>query len=289
MRTSVGLRLAMGLLGAGLLLAFPAAAAATITGDCTATGTSTSGGADITTDSVWHMRSTDTAGGTGESLSKKTSAHVAAYALGIGIPIAGGSGNGDTSGSVDSVSVSTYAILGHRFVIAGSASGDTTCNGEIEIILDDVDPLFTVLGGGGIVLAAIGLVALLIGTRSGSGCLGRLVSTGFCFVGGCGAGLALEQFGVLDPTDLFGLLIGVVAALLGFVLFGIFGPKPPPAPSVAGTVGTTPDDVARGAVDAIDSAPPDQAPGGTVAGTVGSTPDDAATAAADAKEPGSDS
>ncbi len=49
-------------------------------------------------------------------------------------------GDGDTAGSVDGISVEPYAILGHRFTVAGSASGEgAPCSGQIVIILDDVD------------------------------------------------------------------------------------------------------------------------------------------------------
>ena len=45
---------------AAILAAIPGVALATVLGGCTATGTSTSGGTiDLTTNAVWHVRSTD--------------------------------------------------------------------------------------------------------------------------------------------------------------------------------------------------------------------------------------
>jgi hypothetical protein len=295
MSGSIGRRLAVGLAVLSLLLVFPAGAAATVNGGCTAEGhASISSGVDLTTEPVWHLRSDETAGGTGSSPTTMTSATLSAYALGIAIEIAGGRGNGDTTGSVDSVSLDTFGRLGKVFVVAGSATGQgASCDGQVLIVLDDVDALFTVLGGGGLALAILALAVILMATRS-KGCAPKLLATIFGGLGGIGLGLSLEQFQVINPTTPVGLAIVVVGALLGFFLSGIFGPggqkepgpPPPPAePAVAGAVGSTPDDVAKGAVDALaDDAPPDASPS-AVAGAVGSTPDDVAKAAADAKDP----
>jgi len=149
---------------------------------------------------------------------------VAARALGLSLPIASGSGDGDTAGSVEGVSVATYAVLGARFLVSGSASGDSgSCAGQIEIILDDVNPLLTLLGGGGLVLALIGLLAVLMGARSGGGMGARILAAIFGGLGGAGLGLALEQFAVLDPTSFVGLGLAIVGLLLGFILAGRMG------------------------------------------------------------------
>lgn len=207
-----------------LLLAFPGTAGATITGGCTGEGHSTSSSANLTTDTEWHLRSTDTAGGSGTSPAKMRSASVGAYALGIALPIASGtSEDGETTGAVDGVSVATYAILGARFTVAGSASGDGQCSGQITIILDDVNPLLTVLGGGGILLALIGLLVVIALSRGEGGCAQRVLGGLFGGLGGLGGALAAEQFGVLDPTEIFGLLIVIAAGILGFVIPGLFG------------------------------------------------------------------
>lgn len=213
-----------------LLLAFPASAGATITGGCAATGTATSGGVDLTTATEWHLRSTDIAGGSGQGPTAK-SASVAAYALGIAIPIASGtSEDGETSGSVEGVSVSFLAILGARFTVAGSA--DNGCAGEIEIIIDDVNPLFTALGGGGALLAVIGFLVVLALMRGDGGTSRRIVGGLFGLLGGIGAALALEQFGAIDATEPIGLFVAIGAAVLGLLLPGLLGggDKPTPAP-----------------------------------------------------------
>jgi hypothetical protein len=222
----------------GLLLAYPGAVGATITGGCTGEGHSTSSSSNLTQDTVWHLKKDDVAGGSGTAPAKMKSASVSAYGLGIGIPIASGtSEDGETAGSVDGVSVSTYAILGHRFVVAGSASGDGQCSGQIDIIIDDVNPLFTLLGGGGILLAIIGLIAVILFSRSSGGCLNRILSGMFGGLGGLGGALALEQFEVLDPTQPIGLFILIGAAVIGFLTAGIFGGG---ADSSAATLAGTP-------------------------------------------------
>jgi hypothetical protein len=214
-------------------LVFPGAAAATIRGGCTGTGTATSGGADLTTATEWHVMKDDVGGGTGNSPTKVKSASVGAYALGIPIPIASGvdEGEGKTEGTVSGVSVSLFALLGQRFTVAGSA--DNGCSGEITIIIDDVNPLFTAFGGGGVLLALLGLVVVLAMLRGDNGIGRRLVDALFGTIGGLGAALALEQFGILDPTELIGLFIVIGAAVIAFLTTGILGsgsstePEPP--------------------------------------------------------------
>lgn len=205
----------------GLLLAYPGGAAATIRGGCTGTGTATSGGVDVTTATAWHIKKDDVGGGTGEG-PVAHSASVAAYALGIPIPISSGTSvPGESSGSVSGVSASTFALLGARFVVSGTA--DNGCSGEIEILIDDVNPLLTVLGGGGAALAAIGLLAVLVMLRGGKGFGRRVLDAIFGGLGGLGLALALEQFGILDPTQMIGLFIVIGAAIVGLLSTGILG------------------------------------------------------------------
>jgi hypothetical protein len=209
-----------------LLLAFPTAAAATITGGCTGEGHSTSSSANLQTDTIWHLQRDDVAGGSGTAPAAMRSASVSAYGLGVGIPIARGtSDTGETEGSVDGVQVSTYAIFGRQFVIAGSASGDAQCYGQILIIIDDVQPVFTVLGGGGLILAILALLGMLLMARGQRGLGNRIVSAFLGALAGVGLGLSAEQFGVLDPTQPIGLFLVIGLALVGFVTAGMLGPR----------------------------------------------------------------
>ena len=204
------------------LLAFPGTAGATISGGCTGTGSATSGSVDLTTATEWHVKKDDVGGGSGQSPSKVKSASVGAAALGLTIPIASGtSEDGETEGSVSGLSVSMFAALGARFVVSGSA--DNGCSGEITIIIDDVNPLLTLLGGGGLVLLVLALIVVLMMTRGGRGVGRRLVDALFGLVGGIGGALMLEQLGILDPTEFIGLILAIAFAIIGFLTCGILG------------------------------------------------------------------
>src|SRR2546425_5990554 len=96
----------VGLSVAGMLAALPAATSATVTGGCTATGTSTSGGTiDLTTNKVWHVKSTDSISAAGKAPTPQTDASVGIYALGIAIPFARGHADGETSAASDEFDV----------------------------------------------------------------------------------------------------------------------------------------------------------------------------------------
>lgn len=281
MSMSLARRLAAGGAILALLLAFPGSVGATITGGCTGEGHSTSSGSvDLTTATVWHLHSDETAGGSATSPVQMRSATISAYALGLAIPIASGTGRGETTGSVDQVDLSTFGALGKVFLVAGSATGLGECSGQVLIVLDDVDALFTLLGGGGLVLAILGLAAVLLASRS-RGCLTKVFSFLFGGLGALGLSLSLEQFQVIDPKTPVGLAIVVVGAVVGFVLAGRFGPggEVPPGPSAppAATPPSPPpgtdtrsfvDDVVAPAVDAPISEPP-AGSGGYPAGGVG--------------------
>jgi hypothetical protein len=209
---------------AGVLLAIAGPAAATITGGCTATGNASPGpqpSVDLTTATEWHVLSDSVGGGNGTAPGPMTTAAVSAYALGIGIPIASGNDeDGETTGAVQGVSAQQFALLGKRFVVSGSASGDGgTCSGQITIIIDDVEPYMTALGGGGIAAAVVGLglVLLTAAGKLGKGVISGIAGALFGLIGGAGLGLALEQFGVVDPTSLVGAAIAVASAVVGLV------------------------------------------------------------------------
>jgi hypothetical protein len=233
MRTSARRALSTAVVAAGLALVVPAMASATVDGGCQVTGTSTSGGSiDLTTAAEWHLKKSDVAGGSGTAPSEQTAATVNAYALGLSLPIASGSGDGGTEGSVQGVSVESYAVLGARFTVGGSSVGEGGgCSGQVLIIIDDVNPLTTVLGGGGVAAAVIGLLVLLATMLKGGGMGSRLVGAVFGALGGAGLGLALAQFGILDATSLVGLAIVVVAAVLGLLVPGVLNRGVPELPA----------------------------------------------------------
>lgn len=201
-----------------LACAIPAAVAATVTGGCQVQGTSTSGGTiDLTTAREWHLKKDDVAGGSGTAPNDQTAASVSAYALGLQLPVASGSGDGGTSGSVDGVSVAAFSALGQRFVVAGKSD---SCSGQVLIIIDDVNPALTALGGGGIGALVLGALVLLGTMFLGGGIPSRIVGFLFGALAGIGLALALEQFGIIDPTSFIGLVIAIVGAILGVILPG---------------------------------------------------------------------
>ena len=224
MRTAVRRLIASATVAAVLAaLALPAIAFGTITGGCAATGTSTSGGTiDLAAATEWHVKSTDTISGTGTAPSPQTSASVGAYGLGLAIPIASGSGGGDTSGSVTGLAMSTFSLLGARFTMEGTSTGaGGGCSGQVLLVIDDVNPLLTVLGGGGAAVAAVGAVILLAAMRMGGGFGSRLVGLLFGLVGGAGLGLSLAQFGILDAASIVGLAVAVGGGVIGLVTPGL--------------------------------------------------------------------
>src|ERR1051325_8985135 len=119
------IRLGWLLAGAVVLLAlFPATAAATVNGGCTATGTSTSGGViDLTTNAVWHVRSTDSISLAGQATVPQTSATVGAYAFGFVVPIGGGTADPSLAAESDSFEIAALAFLGRTFLISGASDG----------------------------------------------------------------------------------------------------------------------------------------------------------------------
>jgi hypothetical protein len=300
MSISMVRRLAMGAVAILALLALPLAVTATVTGGCTAEGHSTSSSANITTDTEWHLQSDDIAGGSGTAPTNMTRAQVVAYALGIGLPVAGGESkpgdDGDTAGAVDGIAVSTYAILGKRFVVGGSASGaGAPCAGQILIVLDDVNALFTLLGGGGILIAIVAFLILIGLSRGGGGCLPRLMGGLFGLLGGTGAALAGEQFGLLDPTQLIGLVIGIAGAIVGFLVPGIFGggggdavtpaaASTPSAPAPAKPAPMTGEDYGNTATDIFKGGEP-AGPASSVGGSASGNPDPSAKLGAKGDDP----
>jgi hypothetical protein len=63
MTMPTGRRFAVGGVLVALALAFPSSAAAVIAGGCTGEGHSTSSSANLTTDTIWHLKRDDVAGG----------------------------------------------------------------------------------------------------------------------------------------------------------------------------------------------------------------------------------
>jgi hypothetical protein len=226
MKSAIPRLAGIALLGA-MSLVLPATASATITPPCSGSGQAASGNVDLTTATEWHLKTTDEVVGQGSTTIPMKTASVSAYAFGgIAIPIASASGTGATEGSVNSVLVSSYAFLGSRFYVAGVASGDGgSCSGSIVIIIDDVNPVVTVLGGGALAVLVIGLIGILLGTRLTPTIGNRVFVAIIGLLGGIAAALAAGQLGILDPTQPVGLVLPLLGLVAGFGLCGTMRQK----------------------------------------------------------------
>ena len=199
-------------LAALTLAAVPVPAAATVRGGCAVTGTSTSGGPiNLTSNAEWHVRSTDRISGVGSAPSPQTYATVRATGLGFPIPLGGGPADPATSAESDTFEISTLAVLGKVFLISGYSTGPGPgCDGEVLVIIDDVNPLLTALGGGGLIAVLIGLAGLVWGLRNPGGIARRAVGLIGLALIGAGGSLVLQQTaGSIDSA------LGVEAGTLG--------------------------------------------------------------------------
>ena len=178
-----------------LLAALPGSAAATVRGGCTATGTSTSGGViDLTTNAVWHVLSTDSITLAGTAPTPQTEATVRATAFGFAIPLGGGTADPSTSAESDTFEIAALAVLGRVFLISGEASGPSGgCDGEVQLVIDDVNPLGTALGGGGLAGVLIGVVGLAWAVRDPVSLVRRTIAVISLVLLGFGGSLVLQQ------------------------------------------------------------------------------------------------
>jgi hypothetical protein len=187
----------------GVALLLPAAAAATIEGNCLVTGTSTTGGTvDLTSATVWHVSSKDKIKLDASAASAQTAGSAAFNALGFAIPLASGRSDGQTEYHSDYVDVATLAILARNLVLSGSSNGAVEgCSGRVTLVIDDVNPLLTVAG-------VAGLAATILGVAAGAASLrrpesGRRRLLGVIGIGLLGAGLSvlLQQTSVPGEGD----------------------------------------------------------------------------------------
>lgn len=206
-----------GCIAAVLLILVPLAAAATVNGGCTVTGTaSISGAKDLTTLDVWHLKTADNVTGVAKYPSQ-TYVHVYALIFGLPIPVYSSTGK-DTHGSAGPFLVSDYSRFTRVFAAGGASD---TCTGAVLIIVDD-QSAFTNAGGiGGIVLVAIGLLgilALLFMGKGASGCGGSLLGALLGLALGVGAALVAAETGLIDPRNIAGLVVIGVCVIAGIAV-----------------------------------------------------------------------
>lgn len=194
------------------------AARADVTGGCTAQATATkSGSIDITTKSEWHVRSDDSASGSGTATTNQTFVRVFVYAFGAPLPILSATGSGKT-GSAGPYAVSSYSWATRIVPVSGSSD---SCSGSLTVYVDDVSPLTTVVGGGG---AALGVLGALVAIRGafGSGRAGsRIIGAIAGLLAGIGAGLVAMESGLVDPRDPLGIAMPAAGLIIGALLAGV--------------------------------------------------------------------
>ncbi|MGH2407821.1 MAG: hypothetical protein ACRDF7_07085, partial [Candidatus Limnocylindrales bacterium] len=188
-----------------IVLALPPVVAADVGGGCTLTGTSTSGGTiDLTVTPVWHLRSGDQISGTATAPGTQYHATVDASVLGIGIPVVTGQSAGATHADSDAYAVSTLALVGRVLVLSGTSTGPHgDCSGQVEIIIDDVNPLLTVMGGGGAAAAVLGLLGLALALRRPASGRRMVLALAAGALVGAGSAVVLQQTLAGAPTDGF--------------------------------------------------------------------------------------
>jgi hypothetical protein len=230
----------LGLIAGTWLLAVPGAALADTYGPCRVSATIGGASSDVTTLRDWHTRSTDQvilAMTAPFSIRPQSDPYgggppARSYWLaGLGLNAEKGV-DGSSPGTTAPLDFAPERVLGARFSlnwsINGPESGDQ-CSWTAAVVLDDVNPLLTVLGGGALLLAVIALVAIVASIRVrarwwlriGLGVLGA--------VGGIAAESALEQFAVIPWKSGFvlGLILMLVGLVAGLVLVGLASrPKP---------------------------------------------------------------
>jgi hypothetical protein len=200
------------------LLVAPGAGQARVSSGCTATASASKSGAiDLTTASVWHVKDADVINGSGTAPTAQKSAQLKVLMFGIGLPLLDRQGN-SPSGAAGPYLIADYDRYTRVLSVAGTS---TTCDGSILVIVDDVAPLATwagILGLIALLLGLIGLVATSFQLPSGSA---RVVGMVVGLVGGLGLGLLLQQGAILDPANIFGLLLPAGGALLGLIVPGV--------------------------------------------------------------------
>ncbi|HEX9270281.1 MAG TPA: hypothetical protein VF998_10585 [Candidatus Limnocylindria bacterium] len=227
----MGLGLRVGSIAAltfAFAVALAAPAAAIIDGGCTATASATkSGSVDLTTASEWHLKTDDVVSGSGTAPSDQTFVQISAYALGVPIPILNGTGKGK-SGSAGPYAVSSYSWMAKTIVVSGASD---SCNGSITIIIDDTTPVATASGGGGAIVALIGLAGMVLSAMGPGGRGGRVAGGLSGVLTGLGLGLLAQQLGVLDARSLVGLALPAAGAVIGIGAAGALhrgGSRPGP-------------------------------------------------------------
>ena len=200
------------------LLILPAAAHANMNGACSATATgSKSGAVDLATTSTWHVTDGDVINGRAAAPTGQKFSQLKVLVFGIGLPLLDQTGNG-ASGTAGPYRISDYDRYTRVLSVGGTS---TSCNGSVTLVVDDVAPLATWAGILGVIAAVLGFIGLVAGMFQFPSGSARIVSAVVGVVAGLGLGLLLQQYAILDPGNVFGLLLPVGGALIGLITSGL--------------------------------------------------------------------
>ena len=211
------LALAAAMAGFAFVL-LPAPANATVIGGCTVTGSaSVSGNTDLTTTAVWNLTNEDQVTGTAE-YPTQTEVHIYVILFSFPWEIYTSSGK-DTHGSAGPFKVSDYSKYTRIFAAHGTSD---TCDGDVLIVVTDQSWFTTGLGLGGLIMAGIGAIILLLLLFAGSGsggCGSIILGLLDGILLGVGAALSGTEAGIIDPRNIVGLIVIVVGIVIGAVSY----------------------------------------------------------------------
>jgi hypothetical protein len=215
-----GYGIASGVLAATMTIAAPVVAHATMTGACTATALAASSGIDVTTQTIWHVRSSDIIVGAARATTPQTHVRVSVELFGVPIsfaPVVERHGGGNKTGSGGYIRVADFSRYTRVFAIHGDAD---TCSGSLVLVIDDVSALGSLIGIISAILGLLGLLGLLWAAFMRRPVFGRVFGAVAGFFGGFGIAEFLQQTGFLDPTSLLDLAIPIAGILAGILIAG---------------------------------------------------------------------
>ena len=220
--------------------AFAVPAGAEVGGGCVVTVNGQNVDQAHSPDTAFEFRKGDVIRVVGTSTAPVESYKVTArYGL-FGYPAKSGTPTGDDLTWTGSVNVSDYARFGtgiYRF--DGSSTGAAPCSGWAYIRITGTFPLTTVAGASAAVLTVIGVVGMASAARPPKGGKPgrghRWRGSLFGLVGGVGAAVLLQQFGVvpMTPAVMVGVPLGSMLVGLGLGWPNLFGTAAPAATAAA--------------------------------------------------------
>ena len=200
------------------LVIVPAVAHANINGPCAATATgSKSGTVDLATTSTWHVVNADVISGQANASTAQKFTQLKVLLFGIGLPLLDQTGT-SANGSAGPYRISDYDRYTRVLSVGGTS---TACNGSVMIVVDDVAPLATWAGIIGLIATVLGFIGLIASMFQFPGGSARIVSMVVGVVAGLGLGLLLQQTAILDPGNVFGLLLPIGGAFIGLMTSGL--------------------------------------------------------------------